>query len=208
MRKVSDILKEEREKQGYSLSDVQRSTKIKREFLLAIEEGKYHDLPSESYARGFIKNYASFLGLSSHKITLFFRREYKEEKRDVLPRFRKNESQFNKRSLLSPINISIAAVFLIVASYIFFQYRSLFIGPNLDIQEPKQNEVISESILEVRGKTDPYAIVFVDGEEARIALDGSFQKTLYVMSGDKTIEVISKNKFGKETRKKITVKVE
>jgi len=96
MRKVSELLKEEREKKGYSFQDVEKSTRIKKHFLVALEEGRFKDLPSESYALGFIKSYGNFLNLPSQKTTALFRREYEEEKRDVIPEFRRNQEKFKK----------------------------------------------------------------------------------------------------------------
>ena len=75
MRRVSDILREEREKKNLSLEYIEKTTKIRVEYLKAIEEGRFHTLPSESYALGFVKNYASFLGLSRARIVALFRRE-------------------------------------------------------------------------------------------------------------------------------------
>jgi cytoskeleton protein RodZ len=56
-------LREAREKRGLSLSQVEESTRIRRAFLEALEEERFDDLPGDVYARGFIRNYAHFLGL-------------------------------------------------------------------------------------------------------------------------------------------------
>ncbi len=208
MRRISEILKEEREKKGYSLDFVEKTIKIKSEYLLAIEEGRFFDLPSESYALGFIKNYSRFLDISTNKAAALFRREYKGEKREVLPRFRKETDQFLRKSLITPKTIFIFFLFLIFAGYIALQYNSFFFGPPLDLTSPKNEQVIYDNIVKISGKTDPYAIVVVDGEDVFVNLDGTFAKSLYVFPGDKKITVIAKNRFGKETREVRNIKVE
>jgi cytoskeleton protein RodZ len=56
-------LRAAREEQGISLREAEQATRIRGAFLEAIEEGRLSDLPGEVYARGFIRNYARFLGL-------------------------------------------------------------------------------------------------------------------------------------------------
>jgi cytoskeleton protein RodZ len=56
-------LREAREGRGLSLVQVQAATRIRRTFLEALEEEHFDQLPGDVYARGFIRNYARFLGL-------------------------------------------------------------------------------------------------------------------------------------------------
>jgi len=61
-------LKEERLRQGLDLTVVMEKTKISRVSLEAIEEGNERALPHPVYAKGFVKNYARFLGLDADKM--------------------------------------------------------------------------------------------------------------------------------------------
>lgn len=207
MRRVSEILREEREKKGYSFSDIQRETKIKREFLIAIEEGRFHALPSESYALGFVKNYASFLGLPAEKIAAFFRREYKEEGHEIVPRFRKHQGEFRRNRFFNVRSLLIAITIGIVLLYFYFQFSTVFFSPKLVIDNPRDGQTIAQSVVNVSGKTDQYATVTVDGVDVYVEFDGQFKKSLFVFSGTKKIEVIAKNRLGKQTKKTITVTV-
>lgn len=209
MRRISELLKEEREKKGLILEDVARATRIKKEFLSFIEQGAFHKLPSESYALGYVRNYAQFLGLPEHKIAPLFRREYRGEKHEVIPHFRKTQHVHERKLFLSSKTLLVTAACIIVVGYIAFQYSSLFFGPQLTVTTPANGQKISGTVVQVKGKTsDPYATVLVEGEEAYVALDGSFQKSIYVFSGEKKITVVAKNRFGKQTEKSVLVKVE
>jgi len=57
-------LKEVRELRGESLDDVARITRIGKNYLEALEEGAVARLPNQAYTRGFIRLYASHLGIS------------------------------------------------------------------------------------------------------------------------------------------------
>lgn len=207
MRKISEILQDARIEKGYSLENVVKATKIKKQFLIAIEEGRYSELPSESYALGFIKNYAQYVGVDKSKAAALFRREYEGVQGRVLPTFKSKDNKLIKRKLYTPRNFIIAIVVLVVLGYIAFQYNSFFFGPKLEVNSPKENMVVRNNIVEVTGKTDPYATVLINNEESYVQLDGTFKKTLYLFEGDRIIIVTSQNRNGKNTKKIIHVRV-
>lgn len=60
---LGDWLRAARESRGESLEDVAKVTRIGRGYLEAIERGELHKLPSEAYAKGFVRLYANHLGL-------------------------------------------------------------------------------------------------------------------------------------------------
>lgn len=209
MRKASEMLREAREERGLSLAEVARETKIKMEFLEEIERGNFSKLPSESYALGFVKNYAKYLGLPLQNIVPVFRREYSARKRiSIIPEFRRTQHKFNRKFIFSPRGLVLITAGLIVAGYILFQYSSLIFAPALNVVTPKNGESISGNVVEVRGKTDPYATVLINQDEVYVGLDGTFKKSIYEFSGEAKITVVAKNRFGHESRKIINVKVE
>jgi cytoskeletal protein RodZ len=65
---VGEILRAEREKQGLTVKDIEKSTSIRALYIQAIEDGKYDVLPGEVYLKGFMRNYATFLGLDAKRI--------------------------------------------------------------------------------------------------------------------------------------------
>ncbi|MBI3420343.1 MAG: DUF4115 domain-containing protein [Proteobacteria bacterium] len=73
--RVGDTLREVRESAGFTLEDVAEEVKIKLIYLQAIEEGRYGDLPSRTYAVGFVRAYAQALGLQSEELVARCRAE-------------------------------------------------------------------------------------------------------------------------------------
>lgn len=57
-----------REARGLSVEDATRDTRIRREFLEAIEEDDFDRLLGDVHARGCLRTYASYLGLSPDKV--------------------------------------------------------------------------------------------------------------------------------------------
>ncbi|MCJ7509085.1 MAG: DUF4115 domain-containing protein [candidate division Zixibacteria bacterium] len=68
MESLGSYLKKQRENSGYTLKEVADQTRIRMHYLEAIEEDNLNALPSEPYARGFVKAYAHFLGLEPEKL--------------------------------------------------------------------------------------------------------------------------------------------
>ncbi len=64
MDEFGHILREARETKGLTLAEVQDQTRINARFLDALERGEYDTLPTPVHVRGFLRNYARFLGLS------------------------------------------------------------------------------------------------------------------------------------------------
>jgi hypothetical protein len=64
-----------RERKGVDLFRAERDTKIRARYLAALERGDYRDLPGAVYTKGFLRNYALYLGLDPDEIINQWRRE-------------------------------------------------------------------------------------------------------------------------------------
>src|SRR5690606_27665080 len=75
MKITGQILKENRERKGVSLSEVATATKISHRTLAAMEEGDLSQLPPKTFLRGFVRSYASYLGLEIESVLGTFQDE-------------------------------------------------------------------------------------------------------------------------------------
>ncbi|SMC64771.1 helix-turn-helix domain-containing protein [Sporomusa malonica] len=73
MQTVGEILRAERVKKSLSIKDVESAISIRALYLNAIEEGNYSVIPGEVYLKGFIRNYATFLGLNPQQVMEVYR---------------------------------------------------------------------------------------------------------------------------------------
>jgi cytoskeleton protein RodZ len=75
MKITGQILKENRERKGVSLTEVSLSTKITIKTLAAIEDGDPVNLPPKTFLRGFVRSYAIYLGCDVEEILRTFAEE-------------------------------------------------------------------------------------------------------------------------------------
>jgi cytoskeleton protein RodZ len=67
-RAVGRLLRDQREARGLSLTDVEKSLRIRRGHLEAIEEGRFDKLPGAAYIPAFLRAYAAHVDLDPEKV--------------------------------------------------------------------------------------------------------------------------------------------
>jgi cytoskeleton protein RodZ len=71
--RVGEELREARNALGVSLEDAAAQLRINKRYLQALEEGRVKDLPGAAYAVGFVRSYATALGLDPDEAVRRFR---------------------------------------------------------------------------------------------------------------------------------------
>ncbi len=79
--RVGAELRAARQRLGWALPDVAQELRIRLAFLEAIEDGRVADLPGNAYAVGFLRTYATTLGLDPAEVARRFRAEAQEVNR-------------------------------------------------------------------------------------------------------------------------------
>jgi cytoskeletal protein RodZ len=191
-----------------TLDEIAKEIKIKPAFLTAIERGEYNKLPSPAYAQGFVRNYASYLGLSSGEITALFKREFDEKKAyQVLPRSMVKAKEFPiRRVRIQQSIITLALLLIVFLGYLLYQYRGALLPPPITIDQPQEAATVSEETT-ISGHTDHNATIVINGEAVSVDDSGSFHKDLSLFPGKETIIVVAKNRFGKINKVERTVNV-
>ena len=75
---VSDSLRGRRVECGLEIEYVAQILKIRPAVLIAIENGKFDELPGPAYAVGFVRSYATYLGLDAEALVVRFKTETAE----------------------------------------------------------------------------------------------------------------------------------
>lgn len=70
MSQIGSQLRQAREARGLSIDDVQKATRIKRIYIEAIEAEQFQALPGPIQARGFVRSYASHLGIDADELLM------------------------------------------------------------------------------------------------------------------------------------------
>jgi len=209
MVRLGPRLHQKRLQRKQSIEEIAQELKIKPRFLEAIERGEYHKLPSPAYAQGFVRNYASYLGLSKAEITALFKREFDEKRAmKVLPDTMLKTKEFPiERMRIQQSVIAFVLIILIILGYLFFQYRAAFLSPSLSVTNPQSGSKTGQTII-VSGKADSNATVTVNGETITVNSNGDFEKAITLFPGNATISVKAVNRFGKETVIQRTIDVQ
>lgn len=202
MRTVGELLKERRIAKGLTLDQLEKATKIRKKFLEAIEADDYSQLPSISYAKGFVKNYCEYLGLNSTDVLAFFRRQTREAPKASIV-LKGMADPLNKPTLrLTPSRYlaAIAAVLILLfLLYFGLQYNKLHAPPFLVVDAPKEKLVTAERRIDVLGRTDTDATVTVNGIGVLVRGDGKFFDQVSLDPGVNKIEVIATSRYGKSS---------
>lgn len=210
MRSVGEILKKRRLERYLELDTVERVLKIRKKFLIALEENAWEKLPSLPYIKGFLKNYADYLGLNSDEMLAILRREYRyRESTKLLPQqpdslVVRPSIRLSPRSLVA-IALSIAVIAFL--SYLFFQFQKAFSPPALSISEPREGEVLTIEQVRVVGRAENDVVVSVNNQKIAVNDTGEFTTTLTMPPGINTIFVEATNKHGKKTSITRTIQI-
>ncbi len=208
MRTVGQILKEEREKKLYTLDEIEKATKIRKELLEALESDNYAKLPPPTFVHGFIKNYGKFLGLDTSKLLAVFRREFSDRKNPprVMESFANPIPQTRFR--LTPAKIVSTVVVLLILTffgYLWFEYRTLVGAPELTINQPQDQQIFDVPDIRVEGNTNPEAKVTINNQEVGVDNDGRFSQQIKLSESQVKIVVTSTSKFGQTSTLERTV---
>lgn len=201
MRTVGQIFKETREAKYYSLEDVEKAIKIRKEILIALEADDYKKLPPPTFVQGFIKNYAKFLSLDREKLLAIYRREFsiKSNKPYVMDAFANpvKETKFK----ITPgrvLGIVIGVLILSFFIYLWFQFHQFIGPPTLSLISPTDQQTTDNASIIVEGKTDPEMKVLINGQSVTVGKNGEFKEEVSLSSEINKISVSAISKFGQK----------
>ncbi|MBC7236136.1 MAG: helix-turn-helix domain-containing protein [Chloroflexi bacterium] len=130
MAELGKRLREARESKGLTLEQVEKLTHIRRPFLQALEEDRLDDLPDDVYARGFVRNYARFLGLEAEELVAAYRERKGLPNQDVPVVL--NEPLLRVRPSIWSILFLALMIVLVIAVVGWYGYHRFWLG-----QEPR-----------------------------------------------------------------------
>ena len=138
---LPERLLEARERKGVDLYRAERDTKIRARYLAALERGEYRELPGAVYTKGFLRNYALYLGLDPDDVLLQWRRERgdvpgPDDGPIVVPR----PLSAPRKGLTFSVGLLVAAVLtvgvLLFIGYLGFQLLRFSRPPEVAVTDP------------------------------------------------------------------------
>lgn len=196
-------MKEARTRRKFSRAKLERETKIKKEFIEAVEKQDWQVLPEYPVVQGFVKSMAGALRLNRCSIMALLRRDYPPKKVSINPK-----PDVSDKFVWSPkltFVVGIILVALAILGYLGFQYADYISPPELTVVRPKNEEIVTVRKLIVEGVADSDAVVRVNNQPVLMGEDGSFVTEIEIFEGTGEIVVKAISRSGKETevRRKI-----
>ncbi len=209
MKTIGETLQSVRGKQNLSLEDVSKITKIKLEYLKALEAGEFSELPSPVAVQGFITSYAEVLGIEPKTALSLLRRDYSVTKSSVVPKHladpkgvtRRRKSNFRFGIFLSLL------LLCVTVSYFVWSYFQLNQPPKLTVTFPKNGATVKSTFV-VKGWTNSDAALEIDTQPVSLTQDGEFAQEMTLSSGEHTVTVVASNRKQQETIQQLFVIVE
>ena len=140
---VGEILRFHRNQCRLSLAQVEEALNIRENFLSAIEDGRFEDLPGRTYAIGFIKTYAQYLRLDEQELVDIFKSQ------DT------HCTAHKKRAQIAPAsNDNLPKLPLVIVSLLAFLAIAIFTGGNNNDADLK----IDNAPVQPMASIDPFTI--------------------------------------------------
>ena len=168
---IGTLLKDQREKLGYSLQDAAQHTRIRITSLESIENNQFSDLPGHVYVTGFIKVYANYLGVDSAPLL----RQLEEIRPSDGPQsvkavsvFKHQSERFGKTSTGAGWRVFLFGILvvLILAAVVYFLLPMLHAESPVEVTS---SQVVPRQESSVRGSDE--ATREVTGEPEKVQQD-------------------------------------
>jgi len=209
-KSIGEILREEREYHRLSLEALAKRTRIRQEYLQALENNEFELLPAAAFVKGYIKTYGQVFGFDYQPLLALLRRDFKESAKGTLVPREFIKPVLRRRRWWSPLTgtvLGLGAIFIVVLGYLGVQWYNFNKPPQISVVQPTENAVVASQVL-VKGKTRMDAIVTVNDQPVALQQDGSFETQIFLPTeGLNTVTIDAKDRRGKKSEIQRTVLV-
>jgi cytoskeleton protein RodZ len=123
MESIGEFFKQVRETKGLTIDEVAAKTRIRTDFVKALEDGNFAKLPDQVFARGFVRSYARSLGLDEedaiHRFVqsagAFYDKQIERERLKVRQAEEERKRQSNRKAVAVAIGIAIFTLIFLLS---------------------------------------------------------------------------------------------
>ncbi len=123
MESIGEFFKQVRETKGLTVDEVASKTRIRTDFVKALEEGNFAKLPDQVFARGFVRSYARSLGLDEedaiHRFAqsagAFYEKQDERERLRVRQAEEERKRQANRKAVAVAIGIAVLTLIFLLS---------------------------------------------------------------------------------------------
>ncbi len=198
-------LKELRCLRGWSEQELAKVSGIPVYIIKTLENEKFSEFDNPFYHERHVRTLVKVL---DGRVPFFvgkYRSALKKEGYD--PKTRIKDYSFTKK--IKPVEfftttkylpfLLLLPFFFLLGFYVWNEAKIFRQAPVLNLSEPENYQTINSPSVNIRGKTDPNASVFINGMEAVVESNGGFHYNLDVPRGLTKINIVAKRRYGLET---------
>ena len=123
MESIGEFFRQVRETKGLTIDEVASKTRIRTDFVKALEDGNFAKLPDQVFARGFVRSYARSLGLDEddaiHRFTqsagAFYDKQVERERLKIRQAEEERKRQANRKAVAIAIGIAILTLIFLLS---------------------------------------------------------------------------------------------
>jgi len=123
MESVGEFFRQVRETKGLTVDEVASKTRIRTDFVKALEDGNFAKLPDQVFARGFVRSYARSLGLDEedaiHRFIQsagsFYEKQDERERLKVRQVEEDRKRQANRKAVTIAIGIAVLTLIFLLS---------------------------------------------------------------------------------------------
>ena len=123
MESIGEFFKQVRETKGLTIDEVAAKTRIRTDFVKALEDGNFAKLPDQVFARGFVRSYARSLGLDEedaiHRFVqsagAFYDKQIERERLKLRQAEEERKRQSNRKAVAVAIGIAIFTLIFLLS---------------------------------------------------------------------------------------------
>lgn len=146
---VGQQLKQAREKQGLSVSQIADAQHLRNSIILAIENGDYGQIDSELFLKGYVRAYAKQVGLNGDEIIVDLNRELEPARLQKKRELEANplvdiERRRRKKRRVAKLLLLVAAIVLVGALVVMFVMPK-FISGDASADRPGTTETETQT---------------------------------------------------------------
>jgi transcriptional regulator with XRE-family HTH domain len=201
---LGEKLKKLREAQGFDLASLAKITGINPIYLLALEEGRYQNLPSYVYTTNYLKSYLFVLGVNqpNYYLKLLQSERMIYQKPDFYSQpiiFLKLKKYFSQTEI-TPQKIRLLLVITLIFicfGYLGWETKKIISPPMLLVESPQNNLITNKQVVEVRGRTAREAKLLINEQEVFVGSDGVFSDKIFLQEGLNIIKISAQKRYSK-----------
>ena len=123
MESVGEFFRQVRETKGLTVDEVASKTRIRTDFVKALEDGNFAKLPDQVFARGFVRSYARSLGLDEedaiHRFVqssgAYYEKQDERERLRVRQVEEERKRQANRKAVAVAIGIAVLTLIFLLS---------------------------------------------------------------------------------------------